>query len=709
MASMVVSPAAAKNHENGLSHLTFCCSKQNDLFQAIQTDGSPRYDTPDESIENARDNSGVLLLADGYPAAGPRLTEALLAQAKAKKLRLYVEYPEAYPGLRFDEPRTAVWERIVVTAAKDELGLPPLHLLSAHSCRFRPTVAADPLLVIGRVAGMDRAVYGLPKENFPILFRAAEGVLVATTKLSGFNTARYAPVTDWPTLWKHILAEVDPVGAPHDFAVEPITEPAYLQQEKLPLNAEQQAVAKAAAWVTKSRLLVSAQRRPEVRTALESGREEIVVPPAEAPIGDGSYGILEGYASHIDSDGGQTQRAPLRADCQAETAALLAMHAALSGDAHSRSVATNLLNFTYVTSGMHRGKRGDPRHPAFGLIAWGDIAPAWKAGNYGDDNARTILATLAAASCLKSNDWDAAVLKALLANLRTTGRLGFRGDRIDVPLLERHGWRHFHDSEAVSYSPHFEAYLWACYLWAFARTGEQAFFDKAESGIRMTMAFYPDGWRWGDNLERAHMLLPLAWLVRVKDTPEHREWLTRVARDILQHQQPCGAIADCRSRVASGHYSIPATNEEYGTNETPLIQADGDPISDQLYTTGFALLGLHEAVAATGDQEWLAAENRLAEYLVRIQVRSEKIPYLDGAWFRAFNFGRWEYWASSADMGWGAWCVESGWAPAWTAVTLGLRCKQESLWDLTADSAIDKQLPGVRKLMSENDGGPWQK
>ena len=29
------------------------------------------------------------------------------------------------------------------------------------------------------------------------------------------------------------------------------------------------------------------------------------------------------------------------------------------------------------------------------------------------------------------------------------------------------------------------------------------------------------------------MLLPLAWLVRVDDTPEHREWLRQVATDLV--------------------------------------------------------------------------------------------------------------------------------------------------------------------------------
>jgi hypothetical protein len=48
------------------------------------------------------------------------------------------------------------------------------------------------------------------------------------------------------------------------------------------------------------------------------------------------------------------------------------------------------------------------------------------------------------------------------------------------------------------------------------------------------MEKYPDGWFWTNGIqqERARMLLVLAWLLRVEDTPEHRAWLDRIATDI---------------------------------------------------------------------------------------------------------------------------------------------------------------------------------
>ncbi len=388
---------------------------------------------------------------------------------------------------------------------------------------------------------------------------------------------------------------------------------------------------------------------------------------------------------------------------------VLAMDWAMNRSRRSRTTASNLLDFLYYTSDLCAGARGNPRHPAYGLISWGSTAPAWKIANYGDDNARTMLATMLAASCLGSDRWDEPLLRGLLANLRTTGQLGFRGDRVDMPGLEQLGWKHYHDAKPVNYSPHFEAYSWACFLWAYRQTGEKEFLEKTKTGMRMMMEAFPRKWRWNDNMERAHMLLCLAWLTRLENTPEHRYWLQVVINDYLAIQHASGALPErFRVGVDTGHYQVPASNEAYGTSETPLLQENGDPVSDQLYVSGFALLGLHEAAAVLQDPVVRVAEDRLADYLCRIQARAKDLPSVQGNWFRAFDFLRWEAWASSGDAGWGAWSIEAGWAQAWTSAVFGLRQEKTTLWDRTARSAIKKRLPAVKRQMLENDGSPWR-
>ena len=126
----------------------------------------------------------------------------------------------------------------------------------------------------------------------------------------------------------------------------------------------------------------------------------------------------------------------------------------------------------------------------------------------------------------------------------------------------------------------------------------------------------------------------------------------------------------------------PTSNEKYGTGEGTLIQQNGDPATDLLYTMNFAFIGLHEAHAATGEPFYKEAADRIADFLIRAQIRSEAHPQFDGAWYRAFDFERWDYWASNSDSGWGAWCTESGWSQSWITATLSLRLRNSSLWDV---------------------------
>jgi hypothetical protein len=695
------------------AELHFVCAPSNDLYQLVShaDDSARRYDTPAQAVERAADGAAVLILADRYPDQCTEVPAAIFDRASAKHLRLYIEFARALPGLTVGKVQATTWERGVVASDRFGKALPKLRIVAPHDCHFTPVEAAQPDLVIARVAGFDTAVYGLPKVTHPLLFSMNDGKwLIATTKLSGFVTGRFAPTSDWKTIWRSILKTLDPSHEPPALDFQPLVHPAFSADAALGAQVERETFDRAAAFYQHARLLITSNRRDELHKLLAAGVEETSPPIADTDSdADGSLGMLEGYASRIRFDGSQTQRTPIRADCNAEAAMVLSIDAMLN-PAHTRAqqIAGHLLDYVYGPVMQSMG-RSDPKHPAYGLVAWGAISPAWKIANYGDDNARVILATLLASAAQKTDRWDRPTLRAIMANLRTTGVNGFRGDRIDIAPLEARGWKAYHDAAPVNPSPHFESYLWACNLWAYARTGDREFLDHTTRAIQMTMdAYAAKKWRWMDNIERSRMLLCLSWLVRLEDTPQHRRWLATIATDLLAAQQPCGAIEERLGGTGGGHYQIPQSNEAYGTAETPLIQTPGDPATDQLYTTGFALFALHEAVAATADSKLKAAEDRLAQFICRTQVRSEKLPYLDGAWFRAFDYKRWEYWASSADMGWGVWAVEAGWGQAWIATTLALREKQTSMWDLTAASNIEAQLSTVRDEMSENAGGPWK-
>lgn len=641
--------------------MLFNCDPNNDLYRVLREAGNdyPRFDTLREAVAAAPEGSAVLALADDYPKPGVDIEQASLDEAAAKSLKLYIEYPASLPGVEFAEPARARWERLVVTSDLFGPDLEQLRILTMHGCWYLPTQAPTSHLALAKVAGYNHAVYGLPETTHPVLFEMPGAqVLVATSKLSQFVTGRYAPTAAWKAVWERILAWL---GTKIDLEWQPTVRVTAGSDEHLSEDAEATAFDRSIRWF----------------------REHVVYSIDE------KKGAIEGFESLIDHNGRQLRRPWVRGDCIAETGMLFAYDWALRKDPSSKQLATQIIDYVWSKDFYH----DDPASPAYGLTNWYERGPIF----YGDDNARVLLPTLTAARLLGDDRWDEKVLTGLLANLRTTGTLGFRRDRIDMKHFEENGgWRFFRNEASEVYAPHFEGYLWACFLWGYAVTGYEGFLDRTKTAIRMTMERYPK-WRWTNGLtqEMARMLLPLSFLVRLEDTPEHRGWLKRMAQDLLGHMQPSGAIQEQMGELETGRYAAPKSNESYGTTEASLIQENGDPACDLLYTTNYAFLGLHEAASATGDPILKAAEGRLADFLCRIQVKSDAVPFLDGAWMRSFDYSMWEYWGSSADLGWGPWCVESGWTNTWIASLFGMRLLGDTLFDTSRAERFRSLLPKV--------------
>jgi len=703
---MVVCPAQSGGSADASSvdcKFYLCCRADNDLYQILKNNGFDcvRFDHISAAMAGVVREAPLLVLADGYPDKMTEMTAAQFEQARKKKLRLYIEYPARLPGLEVAPPVRLKIERAVVTSDFFGPKLGAARILSINGKHVVPVEAAEAHLVAARVAGFDTAVYGLPEQTHPLLFEHADGtMLIATTKLSHFATGRYSPVDAVEGMWQGILRWLCRGRSVPELRWTPTVRPTYQRDAALPGDVEKRAVGRAGQWYHRSKLLPTAGQDEQVKTAMKQ-QGVLPAPSSGEPVGDGSFGILQGYMSGISHDGRQARNAVRRGDNNCEAAMTLALAGRLDGDKEKLQVAGNILDFYLFDSEARKGARGDPSHGAYGLIAWGIDHPAWLKANYGDDNARQMMGILATAAVVGSDRWNEAVALCLLANLRTTGVPGFRPGRIDVGPLTENGWEPYFKAETVHLSPHYQAYLWACFLWAYHHTGDELFYARTEKAIRRTMENYPDNWSWTNGMtqEKARMLLPLAWLVRVDDTPQHRRWLRRIAVDLLALQQPCGAIREQLGRPGKGAYPPPKSNQDYGGNEASLIQQNGDPVCDLLYTTNFAFLGLHEAGAATGEALYLEAEDKLAEFLCRIQVRSDAHPELNGTWFRAFDFRRWEPWGSDADAGWGAWCTMTGWIHSWITSVLAMRQMDTSLWDLTIDIPLAEPYRKHRPVM----------
>ena len=680
LAIMSLSCGCREPERNNTPVSVFSLTKDNDLVGLMKKEGIrvKVRNSVDKTLAKAREGSAVLLLGNDYPDSTLRLTQEQLDLAKGKELKVFAEFA-ALPGEN-PELKEINLERVVVTKSMGE-GLSPMDLLSINKAVYYEADAGDPLMVIAKVAGFDTAVFGLEgTPNYPLVFKAGDNLWISTSKLSDFARLRLMPETKWKYFWESLLSEL--TGRNMVFKEWPtMIAPSYSRDEVLPPSAKTLAVKKGMEWFFNGHFLVHPSWKESWLMQYMGDGTMPVGPelPADAEDGDGTLGVLEGHCSAIYKDGRQAYRYWLRDDVQGESAMAFAIGGDLLGNKDYKAIAENLSDYSFKE--FRDGPRDDPQSPTYGLLGW---AYTHKWVYYGDDNARSILGTILASKVLGTDKWDQKISEAIEANYRTTGKNGFRGPRLHEPDIQQNGLDYYSQRDIINPHPHFESWIWACYLWQYASTGDRKYFDLAEKAISITMAAYPDSWHWTNGIqqERARMILPLAWLYRVSPTEEHRQWLDRIVGDLGVNQVECGAIREELGDPSKGQYGSQKCNADYGVTEAPLIFANGDPVADMLYTSNFAFFGLNEAACATGDPKIRQIADSLADFLVRIQVQSDKYKSVDGAWFRAFNYRNWDYWASNADAGWGAQSTLTGWIQSWIITTLALMEKGTSYWDI---------------------------
>lgn len=692
-----------------ISHIGACSTKQdflyvgtdnNDLVLLLAREGNKMIScqTISEALDAAPYGGHVLLLAKDYPEKIGQLHKNELEKINKKDLKVYLEYYLIGDTDTFPTPKAMSLERVVVTDTAFFQDLPYMSLLTINGSYVLPLESKNPLLVTAKVAGFDKAEYGLnDTESMPLLFHLDSNILVATAPLSCFASARFSPETSWKKVWESIL----PAMSKRKMTLESwisYVQPSYQQTTRLPNNARKKSIENGIEWFYNGHFLIDKSWKAEWVDKYMGDGSNPVGPelPKDLKNGDGTLGVLEGHCSFIDYDGSQKYRYWLRNDVQGESAMAFSLAGKLLDRQDYLEVAHNLNDFSFDQ--FRQGARNNPASPSFGLLSWAVTHPGIY---YGDDNARSVLGSLTSASILNDKQWNRKILECITGNFKTTGKKGFRGDRLKEEDIQKNGWEYYFNRELINPHPHFEAWMWACYLWLYAKTGYQPLFERSREGIRITMEAYPDGWKWTNGIqqEKARMILPLAWLVRVAPTEEHIQWLNFMVDELLKNQVTCGAIREELGDPSTGRYGKIKSNSEYGKNEAPLISSNGDPVADMLYTNNFAFIGLNEAAKVTGDPKHIEALNRLSDFLTRIQVESDRFKSIDGAWFRAFNYENWDYWASNADAGWGAWSTLTGWIQSWIVSTQVLMELDTSLWEITRNLPIEEEWQIVKKSM----------
>lgn len=647
-----------------------------------------------EVIQKAPEQSPVLLLAPSYPEKGTVVTSEDLNLIQSKALRVFMDYPQQIGENMCVKTDTMVLERVVVCDSLTPQ-LPAMSLMCFHRCILKEFDQApdSTYLVAAKVAGFDNAVYGLANTPVhPLLYQQNNQLMVAATSVSNFATSRYLPEQRVQSMFEYIMNWLLQKQDVTFSSWPTYVSPSYSATEQLPKDAGKQSIAKGVEWYYNAHLLVHPSWKKDWADKYMGDGLAPVGPelPADMPDGDGSLGVLEGHMSSIYYDGKQQYRYWMRDDVQGESSYAFAAAGDLLGKQDYLKVSSNLLDYSFRE--YRDSVRNNPKSPSYGLLGW---AYTHKGTYYGDDNARSILGSLAASSIMNSTSWDKQIVECIVGNFRTTGKNGFRGGNILDPDLQKNGWRHYFNSDLVNLHPHFESWNWACYLWLYEQTKYQPLLDRVKKGVSLMMAGYPNDWNWTNGIqqERARMILPLAWLYRVEPTDQHKQWLQFMTEELLKNQVACGGIREELGDESKSMFGCTPSNDAYGRTEASLIFKNGDPVADMLYTTNFAFVGLCEAAMATKDPAYIKAVNQMRDFLIRIQVSSDKFKNVDGAWFRAFNYQNWGYWASNADAGWGVWSTLTGWIQSWIVGTQYLLEKNTSLWDL----ATKKNVSGVAK------------
>lgn len=668
----------------------------NDLFILLKSEGYEvdRYDHPSDAVQAASKGATVIITANQYPESRTRFTSDLYLKARKKALKMYVEYPEFIPGLNMNGRNyLGKLERAVITSSGFFKGdFEDFDLLGLSSCSIIP-ISEDvkPIISFAKVAGYDKADFGLSGTTvYPLLFEWNK-VLISTTCLTNFKTASYRPTDAWKNVWINILGWLTGEDIVLDkWNADP--QPTYSATQELPVSARINAIKKGSDWFFKSKFIIHPSWYAELMKIAGDGSHPVGnTIPENWPVGDGTFGVLEGHVSNVHPDGSQDVRYMIRNDVQGETAFALSSAGLKTGNQEYLNVSRNLLNFLFTTSNARKGLRNEKKSPAYGMLGWADTTPYLF---YNDDHARALIGSLGTVANLNDSSWNKKIVETILANFRLSSREGFIGNRLSENEILNNGWEYYNKRTFISPHPHFESWTWACYLWLYDKTNYQPLLEKARTAIGITMNAYPKLWKWTNGIqqEKARMILPLAWLVRVDDTPQHREWLNFMINELIKFQQSNGAIQEELGTNNMGQAGATMSNEDYGKFEASLIARNGDPASDMLYTSNFAFFALNEAAKVTNNPVHLEAVNKLADFLVRIQVKSENHKDIDGAWFRGFDYQRWDYWGSNADEEWGVWCTLTGWIQSWIVSTMVLVDENTSHWELTKNINVKKEF-----------------
>jgi hypothetical protein len=599
---------------------------------------------------------------------------------------VYLEYAD-YLSRAGVQPKKATLERIFVKNLAHYItqDLGHLKILEEHDSFFLPIEIKDgeEILSYGLVAGTHRVIYDLPEESHPALVSLKKGrgrLLVASTTLSAYSGRKYKLTADWESLARRMM-----------LYLLPRQKRLALERTYLPLAAHTEP----RVWglpgepvrvVVKTSPAATVSIKPKkdgirIRTSMGpmykikevpfqvADRDGRYLKALERNIGwfqksgimdepDGSAGVRERFYG-VDYKGSYTIAENVRTDCNFETALAFYLYGVATKKAQYKKVGYNILQ------NMFKGRYQDmdETRPTYGFWSWLGPFKEHPEHIYADDESWAAICLLDFHRRTKDEEYLRRGLLTARALLDTQGVTGLRPAHISGEELLKNGRGWYAKMEDGDFHSHFNGMAISAFLYTYGATEDEKYLQMAIKGTDTMLRLYStiDDWVISKTAEYSRFLLPLSMIYYYTKDARYKEALDRVGDYLFSHQVACGAIQEWDN----------TKRESFGKGDIGVFHENGEPISDQLYTTSFAAMNLFIAYKATGERKWLESFFKLADYLVRIQDRSGH-PQTDGAWMRAFDFENWEYFGSNGDVGWGPYCLETGWCNAIIDIALGL-------------------------------------
>jgi len=651
------------------------------------------------------------------PAAYPESLHKLMREFQKAGKGIFVEYTPAETEGQIP-PRVAYWERLFVPVEHyitQDIGKMAIldENASIHVPMHNwPTNIDSVVLSYAKVAGLYTAEYGQPPSSYvavyPALLASDKSRIVrSSTVFCDFTARRYRPTERWRSLLRRILlflldeklrAEVENRYIPLKICTfpriwaDPQTDIGLQISAGTEVNPKVIAAGKELA-VTKDKSgtwhgnlgLNGGRYSIEVEAGCRRAKVEIeIMPRADRylrtlknsmkwfetsgvlPKADGTAGVLEGLISVINYDGKQRLAPAFRADCNNECGLMFMLYGKLAGLDSMGARGRNILAKAEEVLQFH------VKNPAHGYFLWTCMGKPQdpervNGAVWSDDAARSVLGQLGSYQLAKQagavEETDMRALKCGLRGAEALVRMQNRngnwpGNTSTDRLLEL-GWDDCRLSERGS-NAEIQSVVFFCrfpatiLLISHALTGHPEYLQAGAKPIidvieKVNNRRIPAGC-----LEM--VLLPVALLWKYTGEKVYEEALDRIIDDLRSRQVPEGLFIPGGERKNISSKS----NEEFALSEIPMGQWSDDPITDQLYVTSFQAFFLASAFRITGREEFRKLAEPLTDYLSRIQVVSDD-PMLNGAWMRAFDYRAWEYYGITGDIGWGPYCVETGW------------------------------------------------